>query len=106
MNHHITVRFGDDQTYELEVSDAETASLKWEHAQQWIDAEYVGTEYEADNPVGIALLADKILCVAAARGPRVFAEDSAWTAQFARCIGTATGRINIDINVADRTVEF
>jgi hypothetical protein len=106
MEHHITVTFGADRKYDFRLRDEDTAGITWAQAQQWIDEEYVKTEFEAIRPAGVAPLADKILCIAIARGPETFAQDAGWAAQFARCAGRATGRVNVTVSVANRMVDF
>ena len=73
MEHHIAVKFADDQEYDFTLHDADTADLTWEQAQQWIDEEYVNTGYQADYPVGMTLLVDKVLRIAITYGPQPFA---------------------------------
>ncbi len=104
MEHHIAVKFADNQEYDFTLHDADTADLTWELAQQWIDEEYVNTGYEAANPVGTTPLADKILRVAMAYGPQPFAGNTAWARRFARCTGRAIGKIDIAVDVARQIV--
>lgn len=104
MEHHIAVKFADDQEYDFTLQDADTADLTWEQAQQWIDEEYVNTGYQADYPVGMTLLVDKILRIAITYGPQPFANRTAWAKRFARCAGRAIGKINIAVDVANRVV--
>ncbi len=106
MEHHITVRFGGDQEYEFRLHDADTDGLTWEQAQAWIDKEYVNTGYEATYPVGVTLLADKILRIAMAYGPQPLASNTAWAKKFVRSTGKAIGKIHITVDVANQVVGF
>lgn len=104
MEHHITVRFSDDQECEFRLHDGDTADITWEQAQAWIDEEYVNTGYEAANPVGTTPLADKILRLAMAYGPQPFVSNTAWAKRFARCTGRAIGKIDIAVDVARQVI--
>jgi hypothetical protein len=104
MQHNIIVSFAGGQEYEFELQDADTAGMAWEQAQAWIDEEYVNTPYEAAQPVGTTLLADKILRIAMAYGPQPFASNTAWAKRFARCTGRAIGKIDIAVDVARQVV--
>ena len=104
MEHHITVRFSDDKEYNFALHDDDTADVTWEQAQQWIDEEYVNTGYQADYPVGMTLLVDKLLRIAITYGPQPFANKTAWAKKFARCAGRAIGKINITMDIANRVV--
>jgi hypothetical protein len=104
MDHHITVHFPNEQEYEFHVSDGEHAVVTWEHAQAWIDEEYVNTRYQTTHPVGTAALADKVLRIAMAYGPQPFANNTAWAKAFARCTGRAIGKIKIRVDIANQSV--
>ena len=104
MEHHIAVSFADDQHYDFDLQDVDTAGMTWEQAQAWIDEEYVNTPYEAAHPVGTTPLANKILRVAMAYGPQPFASNTAWARRFARCTGRAIGKIDIAVDVARQIV--
>lgn len=106
MNHHIAVGFAADQRYVFDLQDVDTAGMTWEEAQAWIDEEYVKTAYEAAHPVGTTPLADKLLRVAAAYGPRPFASNTAWARRFARCAGKALGMVAITLDVANQSLRF
>ncbi len=104
MEHHITVSFGRDQAYLFELVDGDTADLTWEHAQHWIDKEYVNTGCEAARLVATAALTDKVLRIAMACGAQAFAANTAWANNFVRCTGRAIGKINITLDIANQVV--
>jgi hypothetical protein len=81
MEHHVTVRFSDDQEYGFRVPDADTAGLTC-----------------------MTLLVDKLLRIAITYGERPFANHTAWAKQFARCAGRALGKINITVDVSNLVV--
>jgi hypothetical protein len=100
MEHHISVNFARDGAFDFHLQDHDTAGIAWEQAQAWIDEEYVNTGDDAAHRVGTALLAEKIVRIAAAYGPRPFANKTAWAKQFVRCTGRAVGKVNITVDVA------
>ncbi len=104
MEQQIAVKFAAHHEFDFALQEADTADLTWEQAQRWIDEEYVNTGYQADYPVGMTLLVDKILRIAITYGPQPFANRTAWAKRFARCAGRAIGKINITVDVANRVV--
>ncbi|HSQ02460.1 MAG TPA: hypothetical protein VLN59_00410 [Burkholderiales bacterium] len=104
MEHHISVNFADDREYDFHLYERDTAGIAWEQAQAWIDEEYVNTAYESSDPVGTALLAEKIVRIAMAYGPQPFANNTAWAKQFVRCAGRALGKVKITVDVSRQRV--
>lgn len=106
MDLHITVTFGIEQEYSFRVHPAETASLTQEQARKWIEEEYANLEPDLPNPMGKALLVDKLLAIVRAYGQRPFASNTAWAKQFVRCAGKASGKPNVTIDVAKNVIGF
>lgn len=101
MRSDVIVSFGPDDDRTFHVDALRDAS----EARAWLDEQFVELDCEPLRASGKVLLADKLLAVAEAAGPALFA-DAAWADTFARVAAGATGRNTVHIDVPARTVNY
>ena len=77
-----------------------------EAARTWLDQEYEDFGCEPLNPVGKILNADKVICVARAAGPTMFAENQEWARTFAQATLLTLHRPVVRIDVEGMTVGY
>lgn len=103
MHSEVKVKFSESQQFRMSAADSDTMSL--ESARDWLDRQYNLFECEPLNPVGKILSADKVLCVARAAGPQLFAE-SDWAHQFAQATVSTLRRPVVRIDVDGMTIGY
>ena len=101
MSGDVIVSFGADAEQRISVSPLSDA----QSAKGWLDDQFLAFDCEPVRASGKVLLADKLLAIAEAAGPGEFA-DAAWARQFAAAALAASGRPQLRIDVAARTVSF
>jgi len=76
-----------------------------QEARTWLVQEYEVFGCEPINPLGKVLAVDTVLSVAAAAGPKFFA-DPIWVAKFAKAALVALRRPEVRIDVAEMSVGY
>ncbi|MDO4718213.1 MAG: hypothetical protein Q4D74_09830 [Comamonadaceae bacterium] len=74
-------------------------------ARQWLDDEYNRLGGEPLRPTGKLLLADKVVVVAQAAGPRLLG-DAAWGQRFAQAASASLGKPVVRVNVPALSVSY
>lgn len=97
----VTVVFAADSRFEI---DTDTG-LSGEAGMEWLDEQFEILEAEPLRASGKVLLADKVLAVAAAAGPRRFANPD-FAQAFASYSVAALGRPIITVDVPELSVSF
>jgi hypothetical protein len=90
----VTVRFGPTQEFALRVD----ATIAHADASRWLEDEFVRLGAEPVRASGKILVADRLLSIASAAGPRAFEDDPGWSARFAECAVGAVGRDRLTID--------
>lgn len=101
MHHEVFVNLAGSD--ELALHPAEPLPL--EAARAWLEQEFLRLEAVPVRPSGKVLLADMVLAVAEAAGPRAFA-DAAWAGAYARAVAGALRRPLVRVDVPHRSVGF
>ena len=75
-------------------------AMAWpaDQARRWLDEQFIAFDCEPLRPLGKVLTADKLVVLARAIGPRVFAEDGALRAAYAQAAVAALGRDDVHID--------
>lgn len=99
MTSRVSVKFGEDRQFELELHDRDLAGSTPESARRWLEQQFVDLGCEPTNPTGKTLVVDKILGVARAMGDGPFARNDGSAREFARNVLLAIerGAVSIDI---------
>jgi hypothetical protein len=97
----VTVVFSADQRFQIETE----TGLSSEAGFEWLDEQFEVLEAEPLRASGKVLLADKVLAVAAAAGPRRFANPD-FAQAYASYSVAALGRPIITVDVPELSVSF
>jgi len=100
----VSVKFGEDRQYGLELHDRDLAGSTPESARRWLEQKFVDLGCEPTNPTGKTLVVDKILGVARAMGDKPFANNESSAREFARNALLALERSVVSIDVAALSV--
>lgn len=106
MNHYVSIRFEGGKEYNFRLKDGDAGSMTRDEALRWIDEQFANAGCEVANPVGKTVLADKILALAKAYGSDTFAQRTQWAEKFVRCVGLATGKAHISVDIPGNSVGF
>lgn len=103
MRSEVTVKLasGTELRFDLD----EVQPMPHDVARWWLDDQFTRLGCEPIRPTGKVLLADKVLCVAAAGGTTQFA-DAKWAAEFSRAVSSALAKPVVHVDVTDNTVTF
>jgi len=104
MQKEVFIRFGADQETVVPLGASEGMSN--EQARRWLDEQFIANECEPLRASGKVLTADKVLALAAAVGPRRFADDAAFAHDFARAALAALGKPLVRVDVDAGAVTF
>ena len=91
------------QEFQLAVDDADPMTR--DQARQWLDTQFVALDCEPLRASGKVLLADKVLLVAQAAGPRRL-DDADWRTAYARATHAILVKPMITIDVAAMAVTY
>jgi hypothetical protein len=103
MQSEVTVKFNEAQQFRISANNA--VDITDEAARNWLSQEYENFGCEPLNPVGKILAVDKVICVARAAGPALFA-DSQWAGTFAKAALASLNRHVVRIDVEEMTVGY
>ena len=104
MAYTVSVKFGENESYEIKVSDQEVAGSTPEAARRWLGQQFNDMGCVPSNPTGKVLLVDKILGVARAIGDKPFARSESLARDFARNAVLAWEKRSVSIDLNDLTV--
>ncbi len=103
MPSEVTVKFNAAQQFRISASNS--VDITDEAARAWLSQEYEDFGCEPINPVGKVLAVDKVLSVARAAGPGLFA-DTQWAGTFAKAALASLKRPMVTIDVEGMTVGY
>ena len=103
MHSEVKVVFDAGQEFRIDLNEVQP--LPNEAARAWLDQQFVELDCEPLRATGKVLVADKVLVVAQAAGPKLFS-DEAWRAQFARAASTALGKPVMRVDVAAMAITY
>lgn len=104
MRSEVTVSFGPQQA-PVRVDLEEVQPMPHDVARWWLDEQFTRLGCEPLRPTGKVLLADKVICVARAAGPQLFA-DAKWASEFARASSAALAKPVVRVDVPAMTVGY
>ena len=100
----VSVKFSSEQQFRLGTEGF--GPMTDQEARAWLDQEYEDFGCEPLNPVGKVLNADKVISIARAAGPKMFAENAQWARTFAQAVLLTLHRPVVRIDVEGMTVGF
>lgn len=103
MQSEVTVKFSESQQFSISANNP--VQITDDEARAWLNQEYDDFGCEPLNPVGKILAVDKVLSVAHAAGPTLFA-DPHWAGTFAKAALATLKRPVIRIDLADMSVGY
>ncbi len=103
MNSEVIVRWNEREHWRVELSRLEPLGM--EEARRWLDDQFTALECEPLRASGKVLLADKVLLVAQAAGPRRF-DDAAWLETYARAAHAVLVKPLITVDVPAMAVTY
>lgn len=103
MHSVVTVSLDSSQEFRFELDGVEP--MAHEDARRWLDNEFIRMECEPLRASGKVLLADKVLLVAQAAGPRRL-DDADWRTAYARATHAILVKPMITIDVAAMAVTY
>ncbi|MCJ0762006.1 hypothetical protein [Variovorax terrae] len=103
MRSEVTVSFGPEAPVRIDLDEVQP--MPHDVARWWLDEQFTRMGCEPLRPTGKVLLADKVLCVAQAAGPKQFG-DARWASEFARASSAALAKPVVRIDVPGLTVSY
>lgn len=103
MQSEVSVRLADDQEFRSDLTSAEP--MAHEAGRRWLDDQFTALDCEPLRASGKVLLADKVLLVAQAAGPRRL-DDADWRTAYARATHAILVKPMITIDVAAMAVTY
>lgn len=103
MHTEVKLVFDVDTQIDLRVDGSEV--LSFDAARRWLDEQFVRLGCEPMRGSGKVLIADKVLAIAAALGPKPF-EDAAFALDFARATGGALSKALVKVDVARLSLSY
>ncbi len=103
MQSEVTVKFGETENFRISATNS--VQISDDEARAWLTQEYDDFGCEPSNPVGKVLAVDKVLSVARAAGPGLFA-DPQWAGTFAKAAIASLKRPVIRIDIEGMTIGF
>lgn len=103
MQSEVTVKFSESKQFRISANNP--VQISDEEARAWLNQEYEDFGCEPLNPVGKVLAVDKVLSVARAAGPALFA-DSQWSGTFAKAALASLKRPVVRIDVEGMSVDY
>ena len=102
MTHEVSVSFGPAGEFAMLPKSIPAV----EEARRWLDEQFVELGAEPVRMSGKVLIADKVLAVAVAAGPKLFGSDAGWAERFAACACAALGRDVVRIDADALAVTY
>ena len=103
MQSEVTVKFSEAAQFRISANNS--VEISDDEARAWLTQEYDDFGCEPINPVGKVLAIDKVLSVARAAGPGLFA-DPQWAGTFAKAALASLKRPVIRIDVESMTIGY
>ncbi len=103
MRSRVLVRFSEREEFDVALDGVEPMAPQ--AARAWLDAQFESNGCTLQQASGKVLSADKLLAIAAAVGPRGFA-DAAYARDYARAAAAALDRATIVVDVDTMTTGY
>lgn len=103
MRSEVTVRLDAGQEFRFDLDEIQP--MPHDLARWWLDDQFVELGCEPLRGSGKVLLADKLITIAQAAGPQLFA-DTKWAHDFARAASAALSRPVVRIDVPAMTIAY
>ena len=103
MRSEVSVTFQGSPPVRIDLNDVQLMPL--DVARWWLDDQFTQMGCEPLRPTGKLLTADKVVVVAQAAGPDMFA-DAKWALEFARAASSALGKPMVHIDVAALSISY
>lgn len=102
MRSQVSISFKNTTPVRIDLGPEQAMDL--DAARQWLDAQFAAMECEPLRPTGKLLMADRVVVVAQAAGPAMFA-DAQWALAFAQAASAVLGKpvINVDADALSIT---
>jgi hypothetical protein len=103
MRSEVTVTFQDRPPVRIDLN--EVLPMPHDVAHKWLDEQFTQMGCEPLRPTGKLLMADKVVVVAQAAGPAVFAE-AKWAQEFARAVSAALAKPIVHIDADSLSISY
>lgn len=103
MRSEVTVTFQDSPPVRIDLNDL--SPMPHDVARKWLDEQFTQMGCEPLRPTGKLLMADKVVVVAQAAGPAVFAE-TRWAQEFARAASAALAKPVVHIDADSLSISY
>ena len=103
MRSEVTVMFSNSLPLHVDLNEVQP--MPHDVARAWLDEQFTRMGCEPLRPTGKLLMADKVLVVAQAAGPPLFA-DVSWAQTFARAASASLGKPVIHIDVPGMGISY
>jgi len=103
MRSEVTVTFKNSPPLRVDLNEVQP--MPHDAARLWLDEQFTRMDCEPLRPTGKLLMADKVLVVAQAAGPELFA-DAAWAQSFARAASASLAKPVIHIDVPAMAISY
>ena len=106
MRSQVIVSWGETATHSFDLEEVQP--MPHDMARQWLDQQFIDLDCEPLRLTGKVLLADKVLAIAQAAGPRRFSEAQyrPWAQVFARAVSAMLAKPMVHIDVQALTVAY
>ncbi len=99
------VRVVVDERQEFDFDLEGAKPMTHETAREWLDQQFIALGCEPLRASGKVLLADKVLVVARAAGPKLLAE-AAWGEAFASAASAALAKVRVTVDLGAMTITY
>jgi len=103
MRSEVTVTFQDSPPVRIDLNGV--SPMPHDVARKWLDEQFTQMGCEPLRPTGKLLMADKVVVVAQAAGPAVFAETK-WAQEFARAASAALAKPVVHIDADSLSISY
>lgn len=103
MRSEVTVTFQDSPPVRIDLNDV--PPMPHDVARKWLDDQFTQMGCEPLRPTGKLLMADKVVVVAQAAGPAVFAE-AKWAQEFACAASAALAKPVVHIDADSLSISY
>ena len=105
MRQELIVTFGSDHRFEVALPAGQALPAP-EVGRRWLDEQFTANDCEPLRASGKVLIADKVLALANAVGPKRFVQDTAWAQAFASATLGALARPVVTVDVEGGALSY
>jgi hypothetical protein len=103
MRSEVSLTFPDAANLRLDLNEVQP--MPHDVARWWLDDQFTTMGCEPFRATGKLLVADKVLCVAQAAGPKKFA-DAKWAMEFARAASAALAKPAVHLDLKAMSITY